>query len=134
MSKVVVTGVSGAFGQRVAALLSARPDVEEVAGVDIDEPERLGANVSFVALDLAGSSASVEAVLDDVMARDLVLHLAWSERGIPGGRARRAVGRPCQHADGLTACWMQPPAPVQARSCTCRARPSTARGPTTRSR
>ena len=40
MPTVVVTGVAGSLGQRVAALLCARRDVDRVVGIDVVPPSR----------------------------------------------------------------------------------------------
>jgi nucleoside-diphosphate-sugar epimerase len=78
---VVVTGVCGALGQRVTALLAARGDVPEIVGIDLEEPERPMPGVSFHRLDLAGPSNTVDLALQRAMAGvDTVVHLAW--RGI----------------------------------------------------
>ena len=49
--RVLVTGMGGELGVRVANLLSARPDVEAVRGIDLDPPRRRTHDVEFVRVD-----------------------------------------------------------------------------------
>jgi nucleoside-diphosphate-sugar epimerase len=77
--KVVVTGVSGALGQRVADLLAARRDIDEVVGIDRDSPDRELPKVGFTTLDLAGATPAVGVALEEAMrGATSVFHLAWS--------------------------------------------------------
>lgn len=93
MSTVVVTGVAGSLGRRVARLLAGRTDVERVVGIDSAAEPRLPAGVEYHRVDLAGGP-EVEELLDDVLGgSDGVIHLAWrvttSRR--PSASERRAV-------------------------------------------
>jgi nucleoside-diphosphate-sugar epimerase len=82
----VVTGVSGALGQRVAALLANRAEVESIVGIDLQEPERQLPKVDFRALDLAGHSEGMDADLrENLRGADAVLHLAWCDSDPRGG-------------------------------------------------
>ncbi|MDA8285211.1 MAG: hypothetical protein M0Z42_18360, partial [Actinomycetota bacterium] len=56
MRTVVVTGVAGSLGKRVARLLLARPDVERVVGIDIVTAPALPAGIAYHVLDLAAAA------------------------------------------------------------------------------
>lgn len=93
MSTVVVTGVAGSLGLRVARLLVGRSDVDRVVGIDSAPAAGLPAGVEYLRVDLAGPD-DVEALLAGVVSgSDGIVHLAWrvttSRR--PSPTERRAV-------------------------------------------
>jgi nucleoside-diphosphate-sugar epimerase len=69
MARVLVTGAASPLGRRVVGLLAARPDVDGVVGIDVEEVVEPG--VTAFQLDLA--TADLEASFADA---DAVLHLA----------------------------------------------------------
>ncbi len=87
MSSVVVTGVAGSLGRRVARLLVARADVDRVVGFDAAPEPALPPGVSYVRADLAGDAGAGAALAEAVGRSDGVLHLAW--RAVEGRRPSR---------------------------------------------
>jgi UDP-glucose 4-epimerase len=79
VSTVVVTGVAGSLGSRVAARLLAREDVERVVGIDLvpvaESDPRLDVRVIDLAARPGPHDLELERALDGAAA---VLHLAWS--------------------------------------------------------
>jgi len=49
--RVFVTGMGGELGSRVAALLEATPDVEAIAGIDVEPPRRRLRRAQFTRID-----------------------------------------------------------------------------------
>jgi len=81
VSTVVVTGVSGALGRRVAALLAARPDVERVIGVDVADPEAVDPKVTYLRADLSSHSCAGDGsgrLGSELAGADGIVHLAWA--------------------------------------------------------
>ena len=74
MSVVAVSGVSGALGRRVAALLEADPDVERIVGIDRRPPSGRPGKLAFVHADLAHDD--LKPLLHGVRH---VLHLAFDD-------------------------------------------------------
>ena len=77
MSCVVVTGVGGSLGQRVARLLAEREDVDRVVGVDVVAPAFSHPKLEFRMVDLSvpgGPGAQLQQTFSDA---DGVVHLAW---------------------------------------------------------
>jgi nucleoside-diphosphate-sugar epimerase len=104
MPTVVVTGVAGSLGQRVAALLCARSDVDRVIGVDVVPSSLSDPKLEQRTIDLAAPSGPGDVELIQAMDRAAgVIHLAWrtsDARGsLPGDDAeavevnRRALRR-----------------------------------------
>lgn len=60
--RVVITGMGGELGTRVAQLLEARPDVDEIIGIDLDPPRRRLARASFHRIDPRDHRRLVEVV------------------------------------------------------------------------
>ena len=84
MRRVVVTGVGGSLGQRVARLLVRRPDVDRVVGVDVVAPSFSHPKLEFRPVDLsaptgsgAAGSGSDPQLREAFNGVDGVLHLAW---------------------------------------------------------
>lgn len=99
MRSVVVTGVAGSLGRRVARLLAGRDDVDRVIGVD-DAPEpALPPGVSYLRVDLAGGAEAEAALAGAVAGGDGVIHLAW--RTVDGRRPARAERREAAAANHL---------------------------------
>ena len=87
MRTVVVTGVAGSLGQRVAARLAARDDVDRVVGIDVVPPDWSDPKLDVRIVDLAipnGPDDGVVIALDHAAS---VIHLAWrtSDGGASGG-------------------------------------------------
>lgn len=92
MRKVVVTGVSGALGSRVARRLLSDPGVESVVGFDAIAPERIPPRLEMHVVDLTAPEAGYE--LERAMeGADSVIHLAWRDYDEGGSSAdnRRAL-------------------------------------------
>ncbi|HET6964720.1 MAG TPA: NAD-dependent epimerase/dehydratase family protein [Acidimicrobiales bacterium] len=84
MSTVVVTGVAGSVGSRVAARLLTRPDVDRVIGIDLvpvaEADPRLDARVIDLSARPGPRDLELERAVDGA---DAVLHLAWT---VPDGK------------------------------------------------
>lgn len=94
MGTVVVTGVGGSLGRRVAALLADGP--ARVVGVDAGDAGSLPAAVSVTRLDLADGDPGTDRRLDEVFrGAEAVVHLAWRTPE-EHGRRSRAVEEPNQ--------------------------------------
>lgn len=105
MGSVVVTGVGGSLGQRVARLLAARDDVDRVVGVDIVAPVWADPKLDLRLMDLADPSpgrfdGTGDDLTEAIKAADGVIHLAWtapgegfSAGGEVSGANRRATSR-----------------------------------------
>ena len=76
MRTVVVTGVSGYWGRRVARQLLAEPDLR-VLGIDVRPPEQAERGLDFIKADIRNP---LLADLLRVESVDTVVHLAWRER------------------------------------------------------
>lgn len=77
MRCVVVTGVGGSLGQRVARLLADRADVDRIIGIDMVDPAFAHPKLEFRVIDLSvpgGSGSQLREAFEGV---DGVLHLAW---------------------------------------------------------
>lgn len=105
---VLVTGVSGDLGGRLARLLSADPGVERVIGVDVVPPRGDMKDVAFVRADIRNPVIAKMIVGEDV---DTVVHLSViATPGTAGGRTsmkeHNVIGTmqllaACQKAPGL---------------------------------
>ncbi len=73
---VVVTGVSGYWGQQVARQLLAEPNLR-ILGIDARPPERVERGLDFIKADIRNP---LLADLLRVEGVDTVVHLAWRER------------------------------------------------------
>ena len=76
MRTVVVTGVSGYWGRRVARQLLAEPNLR-VLGIDVRPPEQVERGLDFIKADIRNP---LLAALLRVESVDTVVHLAWRER------------------------------------------------------
>jgi len=75
---VVVTGVGGPVGQRVAARLAAAPDVKRVIGFDVVPTAVFPQPVETRVVDLAAPDAAVDMELAEALAgADGLINLAW---------------------------------------------------------
>jgi nucleoside-diphosphate-sugar epimerase len=84
MSTVVVTGVAGAVGSRVATRLLARPGVDRVVGIDVVPVADPDARLDVRLIDLAARASPGDPELERAMdGADAVLHLAWA---VPDGK------------------------------------------------
>lgn len=75
--RVLVSGMGGELGVRVANLLAAAADVEVVRGIDIDPPRRRTADVEFVRVDPRDRRKVVPVVRD--LDPTIVVHLGVYE-------------------------------------------------------
>ncbi|HLI00981.1 MAG TPA: NAD-dependent epimerase/dehydratase family protein [Acidimicrobiales bacterium] len=88
MATVVVTGVGGSLGRRVAARLAA--DGDRVVGIDAGEVDGLPPTVAVERLDLASDDPGTEGRIEGlVCGADVVVHLAW--RTLDEGRRAAAA-------------------------------------------
>jgi nucleoside-diphosphate-sugar epimerase len=75
---VVVTGIAGSLGQRVATRLAGRGDVDRIVGIDVVPSEWSDLELDFRTIDLAKPAASGDQELVSVFeGADGVIHLAW---------------------------------------------------------
>ncbi|MEY9215075.1 NAD-dependent epimerase/dehydratase family protein [Thermobifida halotolerans] len=98
---VLVTGVSGYLGARVATALQDHPDVERVIGVDSAAPEHPLGRTEFVRAGLHGGGVAA-AVRDS--GADTVLHLRLAVAPQTAGRARTAENNVLGTMQLLEAC------------------------------
>ncbi len=75
--RVLITGMGGELGTRVAQLLEARPEVDEVCGMDIDPPRRRLYRADFHRIDPRLRHRGTDLVRD--FAPDVVAHLGVFE-------------------------------------------------------
>jgi UDP-glucose 4-epimerase len=73
MRTVVVTGVAGSLGQRVAGLLLSRDDVDRVVGLDVATDPLLPEGVDYRRVDLAAPDGDEVSLAG----ADGLIHLAW---------------------------------------------------------
>jgi UDP-glucose 4-epimerase len=84
--RVLITGIAGQFAGLVARALEERPDVRELVGVDVREPQHDLRRTEFVRADIRNP---LVARILDVAEIDTVLHLSTiAQPGAAGGRAR----------------------------------------------
>ena len=76
MRTVVVTGVSGYWGRRVARQLLAEPNLR-VLGIDARPPQQTERGLDFIKADIRNPLLSDLLRVEGV---DTVVHLAWRER------------------------------------------------------
>jgi nucleoside-diphosphate-sugar epimerase len=79
--------VAGSLGQRVAARLAARPDVDRVVGIDVVPPDSSDPKLDARIVDLAvppGPDDDLAAAFEHT---DSIIHLAWRMPD-PGGNGR----------------------------------------------
>lgn len=62
--RVVITGMGGELGTRVAQLLEARKDVDEIVGIDLDPPRRRLSRSHFHRVDPRDHRRLVDLVID----------------------------------------------------------------------
>ena len=91
MRTIVVTGVAGSLGQRVAAGLAARPDVDRVVGIDIVPPDSPEPKLDRRVVDLALPGGPDDRLVAAFESADSVIHLAWQ---IPDGGGSGRDGQP----------------------------------------
>jgi nucleoside-diphosphate-sugar epimerase len=94
--RVVVTGVAGAIGGRLAERLLARADVEQVVGIDLVAPSLSDPKLDMRVMDLAAPADehALEAALDGA---DALIHLAWLTADGPGRAADAAAVASANH-------------------------------------
>lgn len=105
MATVVVTGVGGSLGQRVARLLVEREDVDRVVGVDLVAPAWSHTKLDTRVADLADPppariDGSGDELVEVFKEADGIIHLAWTAPGEDialdadtSGANRRATSR-----------------------------------------
>lgn len=103
MTRILVTGMGGELGTRVAQLLEARRDVAEIAGFDIDPPRRRLRRSRFARIDPRDRERVVEFVTD--FAPNAVAHFGVYEPDSRlGGREAAEATEACTvHALGAAA-------------------------------
>lgn len=74
MSRVVVTGLAGSLGQRVAGLLVDHPQVTTLVGIDVESSPDLPAGAVQVVADLEGDPEPLRRAMTGASA---LVHLAW---------------------------------------------------------
>src|SRR5688500_13615537 len=87
--RVLVTGMGGVLGTRVAQMLEELPEVEEIAGCDFVPPRRRLRRATFKRISLDDR----DRLTDFVVAPDTVAHMGIYEPGarMPNGEAARAT-------------------------------------------
>ncbi|MCU4185103.1 NAD-dependent epimerase/dehydratase family protein [Acidiferrimicrobium sp. IK] len=89
MDTIVVTGIAGSLGRRVAARLAKAGSAYRVVGVDAREEPSLPATIETHRLDLAATGArgarAVEELTAIVAGADVVVHLAWQTSDVLDG-------------------------------------------------
>jgi nucleoside-diphosphate-sugar epimerase len=78
MRRVVVTGVGGSLGQRVARLLADRDDIDRIVGIDMVAPAFHHPKLEFRMIDLSVPGSPGNQLHESFKGVDGVLHLAWS--------------------------------------------------------
>ncbi|HEX6392110.1 MAG TPA: NAD-dependent epimerase/dehydratase family protein [Acidimicrobiales bacterium] len=94
MRSVVVTGVGGSLGQRVARLLAEHHDVDRIVGIDMVAPAFSHPKLEFRMVDLSVPGGADGQLRESFRGVDGILHLAWrtpDERGRPSDVAEAAV-------------------------------------------
>ena len=95
MPTVVVTGVSGSLGSRVATRLLAHPKVDRVVGIDLIPVSHPDARLDARVIDLSARPGPGDRELDRALdGADAVLHLAWKlpdDRGSGPAEVRAAA-------------------------------------------
>jgi nucleoside-diphosphate-sugar epimerase len=89
---VVVTGVAGSLGRRVAARLAARSDVDRVVGIDVFPPDWSDPKLDVRIVDLAVTPEPDDELAAVMADAESVIHLAWRTPETEGGGPRHAVG------------------------------------------
>lgn len=86
MPSVVVTGVAGSVGSRVAALLVARPDIDRVIGIDVVPVSWAHPKLEVRLLDLAAQPRQGDPELKTAFdGASGLIHLAWKATDGPVG-------------------------------------------------
>lgn len=96
---VVVTGVSGSLGSKVAALLAARPDVDRVVGLDVVPLDLADPKIEMRMVDLSAYPADPE-IRRAMEGAGSVIHLAWD---VSDGRRGPLLDDPALAAANLRA-------------------------------
>ncbi len=91
MRTVVVTGVAGSLGQRVAARLAARQDVDRVVGIDLVLPDWSHPKLDARIVDLALPNGPKDELVSALQDAGSVIHLAWRN---PDGRGGGSGANP----------------------------------------
>lgn len=96
--RVLITGMGGELGTRVAALVEADPDVEAVLGVDLDPPRRRLHRAAFELVEPDDRAGTIRRVVD--FAPTVVVHLGIYEPNARTG-PQRAVALTASGTVGL---------------------------------
>jgi nucleoside-diphosphate-sugar epimerase len=91
---VVVTGVAGSLGRRVAARLAAQAEVDRVVGIDVFPPDWSHPKLDVRILDLAVTPEPDDELATVLADAESVIHLAWRtpESGGTAGRTGGGTG------------------------------------------
>ena len=89
--RVLVTGMGGVLGTRVAQILEEHPEVDEIAGCDFVPPRRRLRHATFKRIDVDDRDRLTDFVVD--FAPDTVAHMGIYEPDarMPNGAAARAT-------------------------------------------
>jgi UDP-glucose 4-epimerase len=102
--RVLVTGMGGELGTRVASLLEREPTVSAIAGIDLEPPRRrLGRDTAFTRID-PGDRVRTMKVIGDFRPTAL-LHLGVFEpdaRATPGDAAEHTIAGTVAVLDAVT--------------------------------
>lgn len=103
MPALVVTGVAGSVGSRLAAHLLARPDVERVVGIDLIPTAMDDLRLDARVIDLSARPGPGDPELERAMeGSDAVLHLAWRVPDAKGSGAADAAAAAAANLRSLT--------------------------------
>lgn len=94
--RLLVTGMGGELGTRVAQILEARSDVESIVGIDIDPPRRRLSRSTFLRINPRDHGRLVEAVTE--AQPTVVVHLGIFE---PHARLGPTAARAATESMGL---------------------------------
>lgn len=96
--RILITGISSAWGGRLAQVLERQPEVEAIVGIDAKDPRHELQRTEFVRLDIDPAllrriltAAAIDTVIDTRLAHDPMLISLSRARGINGVGTRKLL-------------------------------------------